>query len=145
MEGVRAAMTKIRTSFAYICVSGGCFLGHNAIMIAAEHLYAALWLAILLSFVITVTIGYVLHSVFTFKQPLSPRAFGRYTLGMLLNIPLAYATTWFWYHWLEFPMPAAAPLASCCTIALNFFLSRWAISASGRKALMPSSSPTVWK
>ena len=136
---------NIRTSFAYLCVSGTCFLGHNGIMIAAERFYAALWLAVLLSFVITVIIGYILHSAFTFKQPLSLSAFGRYTLGMLLNIPLAYVTTWFWYHWLEFPMLVAAPLASCCMIALNFFLSRWAISASGRKTHVPLSSPIVWK
>lgn len=127
---------KIRTSFAYLSVSASCFLGHNLVMIVAERLYAALWLAVLLSFVITVAIGYILHSVFTFKQPLSLRAFGRYTLGMLLNIPLAYATTWFWYHWLEFPMPAAAPLASLCMIALNFLLSRWAISTSGRNKVV---------
>ncbi|EMF0719761.1 GtrA family protein [Citrobacter freundii] len=122
---------KIRTSFAYLCVSGGCFVGHNTIMIVAESLCAALWLAILISFAVIATVGYILHSVFTFKQPLSFRAFGRYTLSMLLNIPLSFATTWFWYSWLEFPMPAAAPLASICMIALNFFLSRWAISATG--------------
>lgn len=127
---------KIRTSFAYLCVSGTCFLGHNAIMIVAERFYAALWLAVMLSFVITVIIGYILHSAFTFKQPLSLSAFGRYTLGMLLNIPLAYVTTWFWYHWLEFPMPAAAPLASLCMIALNFLLSRWAINTSGRNKVV---------
>ncbi|MGL5698411.1 MAG: GtrA family protein [Kluyvera sp.] len=136
---------KVRTSFAYFSVSGCCFLGHNTIMIVAERLYAAIWLAVLLSFVIIVAFGYILHSVFTFKQPLSLYAFGRYTLGMLLNIPLAYATTLFWYHWLEFPMVAAAPLASCCMIALNFFLSRWAITASIRKALTSSPSLTVWK
>ncbi len=122
---------KIRTSFAYLCVSGSCFVGHNAIMIVAESLCAALWLAILISFAVIATVGYILHSVFTFKQPLSFRAFGRYTLSMLLNIPLSFATTWFWYSWLGFPMPTAAPLASLCMIALNFFLSRWAISATG--------------
>ncbi|WP_318368389.1 GtrA family protein [Enterobacter sp.] len=124
---------KIRTSCAYLCISGSCFLGHNAIMIVAESAGAALWLAILLSFVTTVTAGYILHSVFTFKQPLSLRAFGRYAASMSLNIPLVFACTGFWYHWLEFPMPVAAPLASLCMLVLNFFLSRWAISASGRK------------
>lgn len=127
---------KIRTSFTYLSVSASCFLGHNLVMILAERLYAALWLAILLSFSFAVITGYILHSVFTFKHPLSLFAFGRYSLSMLLNIPLAYATTWFWYHWLEFPMPAAAPLASLCMIALNFFLSRWAISTSGRNKVV---------
>lgn len=122
---------KIRTSLAYLCVSGGCFLGHNAIMIVAESLRAALWLAILLSFTAIATVGYILHSRFTFKQPLSFLAFGRYTISMLLNIPLSFATTWFWYSWLEFPMPVAAPLASLCMIMLNFLLSRWAIRSSG--------------
>ncbi|MFU0887343.1 GtrA family protein [Kluyvera sichuanensis] len=127
---------KMRTPFSYLCVSASCFLGHNLAMILAERLYAALWLAILISFTVAVITGYTLHSVFTFKQPLSLCAFGRYSLSMLLNIPLAYATTWFWYYWLEFPMPAAAPLASLCMIALNFFLSRWAISTSGRNKVV---------
>ncbi|MEB4677471.1 GtrA family protein [Enterobacteriaceae bacterium G50] len=121
---------KFRTSFAYICVSGICFFGHNAIMILAESLCAALWLAILISFAIIASIGYILHSLFTFKQPLSFLAFGRYTVSMLLNIPLSFVTTWFWYTWLGLPMPAAAPLASICMIILNFLLSRWAIRAS---------------
>ena len=123
---------KIRTSFAYLCVSGTCFLGHNGIMIAAERFYAALWLAVLLSFVITVIIGYILHSTSTFKQPFSLSAFGRYTLGMLLNTPLADVTTWSWYHCLEFPMPAAAPPASLGMIALILLLSRWANNTSER-------------
>lgn len=123
---------KMRTPFAYLCVSGSCFLGHNAVMVVAERLCAALWLAVLLSFAAVAIVGYLLHSLFTFKQPLSLCAFGRYTFSMLLNIPLTFATTWFWYHWLGLPMPAAAPLASLCMIALNFLLSRWAISTSER-------------
>ena len=101
---------KIRTSFTYLCISGCCFLGHNAIMIVADSLCVALWLAILLSFAIIATVGYILHSLFTFKQPLSFAGFGRYTISMLLNIPLA----------------------SLCMLVLNFLLSRWAISTSGR-------------
>ncbi|EBI0064990.1 TPA: GtrA family protein [Citrobacter amalonaticus] len=123
---------KIRTSFTYLCISGCCFLGHNAIMIVADSLCVALWLAILLSFAIIATVGYILHSLFTFKQPLSFAGFGRYTISMLLNIPLAFVSTWIWYHWLEFPMTIAAPLASLCMLVLNFLLSRWAISTSGR-------------
>lgn len=127
---------KIRTSFTYICVSGVCFLGHNAIMILADSLCAALWLAILISFTIIAAVGYILHSRFTFKKPLSFLAFGRYTISMLLNIPLSFVTTWFWYTWLGLPMTAAAPLASLCMIVVNFILSRWAISTSGsNKAL----------
>lgn len=71
------------------------FPGHNAIMIVAESLCVALWLAILLSFAIIATVGYILHSLFTFKQPLSFAGFGRYTISMLLNIPLAFVSTGF--------------------------------------------------
>lgn len=129
---------SIRTSFAYLCVSGGCFFGHNIVMIVADSLHTALWLAVLLSFAAAVTIGYISHSLFTFKRPLSISVFIRYAIGMSLNIPLAFATTWFWYSWLEFSMPVAAPLASLCMLALNFLLSRWAISKPDQKKAVTS-------
>lgn len=114
---------------AYVVVAGLCLLLHNIILIAANGMGVPLWLAVLMSFTAVASVGYVLHAIFTFRQPLSLMRLARYALAMSANIPLAYVTTWFWYAAIGLPMPLAAPIASCCMLALNFVLGRWAIAA----------------
>lgn len=120
---------SVRTPVAYSVVAGFCLLLHNAVMIVADSLGAALIVAVLLSFCLVASAGYVLHGLFTFRRPLGFTAFLRYAFAMLLNIPLAFVTTWFWHEPLGLAMPIAAPLASVCMLALNFVLGRWAIAA----------------
>lgn len=123
---------SLRTPLVYLTISGSCLVIHNVVMILADSLGSPLWLAVLLSFGFVVTIGYLLHSRFTFRQPTAIRAFLRYAFAMSANIPLSFVTTWFWYHWVDFPMLIAAPLASACMLALNFVFSRWAIASPHR-------------
>lgn len=118
-----------RTPFAYVLVAGFCLLLHNVILISANAARIPLWLAVLMSFTVVASAGYFLHTIFTFRQPLSAIALVRYGIAMSANIPLAYGTTWFWYAAIGFPMPIAAPIASACMLALNFVLGRWAIAA----------------
>lgn len=124
----------LRTSFAYIAIAGICLVLHNAVLIGADHAGLALWLAVLLSFCIVAAVGYVLHTVFTFRSPPGLKAFGRYAIAMSANIPLAFVATWFWHDKAGLPMTLAAPLASICMLALNFVLGRWAIAAKTRQA-----------
>jgi putative flippase GtrA len=118
-----------RTPFAYVIIAGSCLLLHNLILIGSNAAHIPLWLAILMSFATVASSGYVLHAIFTFRQPLSFSRLVRYAVAMSANIPLAYVTTWFWYAGLGLPMPVAAPIASGCMFALNFVLGRWAIAA----------------
>ena len=118
-----------RTPIAYIVVAAFCLLLHNIILISANGVGIPLWLAVLMSFAAVASAGYLLHAIFTFRQPLSMRRLVRYTVAMSANIPLAYVTTWFWYAAISLPMPIAAPIASVCMLALNFTLGRWAIAA----------------
>ena len=124
---------SIRTPSAYAAVAGLCILLHNAVMIAAERVALPLWTAVLLSFGIVAGAGYVLHGLFTFRQPLSLVAFAHYAIAMSANIPLAYLTTWFFLDRAGLPMTIAAPLGSVCMLAVNFVLGRWAITAPRRK------------
>ena len=116
-----------RTPLAYVAVAGSCILLHNVVVIAADAAGAPLWLSIALSFVIVATAGYVLHAQLTFRQPLAVAGLARYALGMSANLPLAFATTWFWSEQAGLPMTLAAPFASGCMLAVNYLLARWAI------------------
>lgn len=112
---------------AFIGVSGLCWAVHNLVMIAADHFGAPLLVSIALSFVIVVVIGYVGHSLLTFRQPMSPHGLLRYGAGMVAGTLIAIPIIWFWKVGLDLPMVVAAPAASVCTIAVNFVLTRWAI------------------
>lgn len=119
----------MRAPIAYIAIAGFCILLHNVVMVGADSAGASLIVAILLSFTVVASAGYVLHGRYTFCRPLALRAFLRYAFAMSANIPLAFVTTAFWHNLVGFEMAIAAPLASLCLLALNFVLGRWAIAA----------------
>jgi len=125
-----------RTPFAYVAVAGVCVVLHNAVLIIGDLLGIPLWLGVMISFGIVASVGYVLHGLFTFRQPLAVRRLAKYAVAMSANIPLAFVTTWFWNRVVGLPMALAAPLASVCMLAVNFVLGRWAITApSEREAI----------
>lgn len=120
---------RFRTPLVYLTISGFCLVAHNIVLILADNFGSPLWLAVLLSFGFVVSIGYLLHSRLTFRQPITIRAFFRYAFAMSANIPLCFVTTGFWSYWIGFPMLIAAPLASGCMLLLNFVFCRWAIAS----------------
>ena len=120
---------SMRTPAAYIAVAGLCIIVHNLVLIVGDSLGLPLWQTVLLSFVLVATLGYMLHGLFTFRQPLAMRRLVRYAAAMSANIPLAFVTTWFWHDAVGLAMALAAPIASGCMLALNFVLGRWAIAA----------------
>jgi putative flippase GtrA len=125
-----------RTPFAYVAVAGVCLVLHNAVLIIGDFLGIPLWLGVMISFGIVASVGYELHGLFTFRQPLAVRRLAKYAVAMSANIPLAFVTTWFWNRVVGLPMALAAPLASVCMLAVNFVLGRWAITApSEREAI----------
>jgi len=128
-----------RSTLMYGAVSGSCLLLHNAVMILADRAGAPLIASVVLSFLLVALLGYVLHSLLTFREALGREKlglmrFGRYALAMSTNIPLAFATTWVWHGPVGLPMHWAAPIASGCMLAVNFVLSRWAIVMPGKTA-----------
>jgi peptidoglycan/LPS O-acetylase OafA/YrhL/putative flippase GtrA len=120
---------KVQTTAVYVAVSGFCLVLHNLVLITADSFGLPLWSAILLSFVLVTTTAYVLHGLFTFRQTLALLRYARFAVAMSANIPLAFVTTWLWHVPIGLPMAFAAPIASACMLALNFALSRWAITA----------------
>lgn len=112
---------------AYLGVASICLVAHNCVMIAADAAGMALPVAVMISFIAVVLLGYALHCRITFREPASWHGLQRYALAMALNIPLALVTTWAWKDLLHLPMVFAAPSASITMLAINYVLSRWAI------------------
>ncbi len=100
---------------------------HNAVMIAGYYLYPSITLWLALSFITVTPTAYFLHSRYTFSTVPDRKSFAKYILAMTASIPMAFVTIWFWHDQLHLPMAFAAPLASVCTLVMNFVLSRWAI------------------
>lgn len=116
-----------QVSLLFIGISGLCWVTHNVVMIVADHAGLPLFASIALSFVIVVVVGYVGHSMLTFGQALSIHGLMRYGAGMIAGAVIGVPIIWFWKVGLDLPMIVASPVASVCTIAVNFVLTRWAI------------------
>jgi putative flippase GtrA len=116
-----------RPAFAYGAVSAICLTLHNAVMIGGDKFGWPYLVSILVSFGLSVTTGYVLHSLATFGVPFSMQRFLRYAIAMSANIPLVFITIWIWHDLFGLAMVWASPIATICMIAVNFVLSRWAI------------------
>lgn len=116
-----------RHRLVFLGISATCLVAHNVLMIVTDWAGLALWGAIAISFAVATLIGYFGHSLLTFRQPLSVNGLGRYSLGMVTAVAIAVPVIWFWKVALNLPMIIASPVASICTIGINFVLTRWAI------------------
>lgn len=117
----------------YVLIGGLCALLHNAIMIggdAAGLHYAA---SLVISFMVVVVVGYLLHAGFTFRAPLSGAAFVRYAIPMATNYPLTLAGLFVLCDLAGLSVRLAAPALTIFMFALNYLFSRWAILGSDRQ------------
>lgn len=118
---------KVRTPFIYLAVAATCIVLHNGVLIGGDAIGMPLWATVSASFVIVASVGYVLHGLFTYSQPLTMANFAKYGIAMSANIPLAFVTIWLWKDIVGLSMILAAPLASACMLAINFLLGAWAM------------------
>lgn len=125
-----AASMKIPSNrpIGFTIVSATCLVVHNAVMIGTDGISFPLWGSVLTSYCIVVVIGYFGHSQVTFGQTIGAMRFARYAFAMAANIPSAFIFVWLAKNLGGLPMVLSAPLATVCSLALNYMLSRWAIS-----------------
>jgi putative flippase GtrA len=123
-EGLmRVPWTKLR----YVAVGALCALLHNAIMIGADFLGLHYATSLVISYVIVVVVGYVLHVSYTFRAPASASGFVRYAIPMAANFPLTLAAMFVLCDVMTLPVPVAAPLTTVIMFAVNYVFSKWAI------------------
>ncbi len=113
--------------FSYLAVATTCLITHNVVMIGTDAAGFPLVMAVLSSYLAVILLGYFLHSQFTFSEVLSWTGFSRYALAMSFNIPVSFTVVWILKSALGLPMWIASPVATVCTLSINYFISRWAI------------------
>jgi putative flippase GtrA len=111
----------------YSLIGVVCAILQSAIMIlgdAAGYPYVILTVA---AFGIVTPIGYVLHAWFTFKEPLSMKAFLRFSSAAATGFPIALLTMVALCSGAGLPVILASPLATIILFTWNFAAAHWAI------------------
>ena len=132
MSGLRSFSRQDRKILArkagsYGFVSLVCFVTNNILLVVLDSMGQPLWSTLAISAFSMIVLGFTLQSVLTFGAPLSWPAFGRYTLMMLPNIPLAYGLLWVLSGPLALPMLYSAPIATTIMLLWNAAGSAWAL------------------
>lgn len=115
----------------YLFVGFTCALLHNAIVIGFDRVGVHYSVSSLVSFVVVVTVGYLMHTTITFKAPRNPSTFARYAVAMAANYPLIVALLFLMVTVGRMPVPIAAPAGTVVLFLWNFVASRWAIVRRG--------------
>jgi putative flippase GtrA len=123
---------KVPGGVVFVGISALCWAAHNVVMITTDWAGCSLWVSIFLSFGTATLIGYIGHAQLTFSQPMSIAGLGRYAAGMATAVAIAVPVIWFWKVGMHLPMIIASPVASICTVGINFVLTRWAIVRPAR-------------
>lgn len=111
----------------YVASAAICALVNNLVLIGADRVglgYAGVLAA---SWGISGSLGYVLHSRYTFRADASFVGYARFMGGVALGIPLAFVTIWLFRSGLNWPMWASAPSATLVMVVFNYLSARVAI------------------
>jgi putative flippase GtrA len=112
----------------YVLVAATCQLLNTVILVGVDALSFNTVTAVLTSFVIVLTCGYLLHCRVTFHEHPTAIGFARYGAGMAVNIPVAFGALYLLHDMLALPMVFAGPLVSLGMLIVNYVLSYWAIA-----------------
>lgn len=115
----------------FYTVGLGCALLHNAIMIGGDWLGAHYVVSSIVSFVVVTSLGYWLHSLWTFPGVTRGGVpFARYVLTIAANLPLSIAGMFVFVDLARLSVALAAPVVTVLLAAYNFIAARWALRAS---------------
>jgi len=115
----------------YLFVGATCAVLHNAIVIGFDRIGIHYAISSLVSFVIVVAVGYLMHTAITFRAPRSFSSFARYAVAFAANYPLIVALLFLMVTVLDIPVTIAAPAGTVILFIWNFVASRWAIVRHG--------------
>ncbi len=111
----------------YIAVGIACAAIHNAIVIACDALAVHYAIALVISFLVLLPLGYALHSVYTFERDLGPMRFLRFAGGLLTGFPINLALMALLISGLGLGVPIATLLCTGMLFLWNYLSARWAI------------------
>jgi putative flippase GtrA len=111
----------------YSLVGALCALLNYAIILTVDALGGHYLLALLIAFVAVTPIGFLLHSKFTFHEPLRWPAFWRFSAGVATAAPVAFAAMILLCSGLKLHVAIATPIATAIVFLWNFIAAHWAI------------------
>jgi putative flippase GtrA len=117
----------LERGWRYTLVGVGCALANYIIMLTVDFLGGHYLLGMLAAFLVVTPLGYALHSLFTFAQPFSRRAFARFALTVIAAYPVATSMMIVFCTGLHLSVAIAYPIAVVGMFVWNFAAAHWAI------------------
>ena len=111
----------------YSLVALLCLLLNYLVILAADWLGAHYLLAMTAAFLIVTPIAFLLHSRFTFGEPLRWDSFRRFTAGVATAAPVAYLAMIVLCSGFGLHVAIATPIATAVVFLWNFIAVHWAI------------------
>ena len=102
-------------------------LCNYAIILGVDALGGHYMLALLIAFLVVTPVGYVLHSWFTFAEPLRWKSFIRFAAGVASAYPLAVLSMVVLCSGFKLGVAIATPIATAVVFLWNFTAAHWAI------------------
>jgi putative flippase GtrA len=116
----------------YTIAGAICAVLNNLLIIGGDLLgisYVAMSVA---AFVLVTTLGYLMHTRFTFREPRSVRGLVRFSSGVATGFPLFILLMAILCTGLGMPVALATPLSTVVLYVWNYALAHWAILHRGR-------------
>jgi putative flippase GtrA len=123
----RPQRSLARRSWRYTVIGLVCAVANYAVMLANDYLGGHYLLGTVISFLIVTPMAYVLHSLFTFAEPFSRKAFMRFVAGVASAYPVAAGLMIILCSGLRLSVAIATPIATVLIFGWNFAAAHWSI------------------
>lgn len=117
----------VERGWRYTLIGLVCALCNYAIILGVDALGGHYMLALLIAFLVVTPVGYVLHSWFTFAEPLRWKSFIRFAAGVASAYPLAVLSMVVLCSGFKLGVAIATPIATAVVFLWNFTAAHWAI------------------
>ena len=117
----------VERGWRYTLIGLICALSNYAIMLTVDAAGGHYLLAIFVGFLIVIPLGFILHSRFTFAEPLRWKAFIRFAAGATSAYPLALAVMVLLCSGFRLSVAIATPITTAVLFLWNFAAAHWAI------------------
>jgi putative flippase GtrA len=132
--------TLTERSWRYTLVGAVCALLNYAIMLAVDAVGGHYLVGTTIAFAAVTPVGYLIHSRFTFAEPLRSAALVRYVGGVASAYPVAAGLMAFLCSGLHLSVAVAWPIATVAIFGWNFTAAHWSILP--RLGLLPAVAST---
>jgi putative flippase GtrA len=117
----------VERSWRYSLVGLLCAMSNYVIILAVDVAGGHYLLGVLMAFLAITPVAYLLHSQFTFAEPLRLRAFWRFAGGVASAYPIAVIMMIVLCSGLGLSVAVAVPIATVALFVWNFAAAHWAI------------------